>query len=75
MPCGSDTGATAPISALTYAFSIDSNRGQLTDDSALRIIDLAVPALSLVVTQSDDKRGAWTTTKRRPLWRATCHSE
>jgi len=27
MPCVSDTGATAPISALTYAVSIGSNQG------------------------------------------------
>ena len=35
MPCVSDTGATAPISALTYAFSIGGNRGQSTDDFEL----------------------------------------
>ena len=32
----SDNGATAPISALTYAFSIGSNRGVLVDDSGLK---------------------------------------
>jgi hypothetical protein len=32
MPCVSDNGATAPISALTYAFILVSNRGQLADD-------------------------------------------
>ena len=35
MPCVSDTGATAPISALTYAFSIGSDRGLKADDFAL----------------------------------------
>jgi hypothetical protein len=34
----SDTGATAPISALTYAFSIGWSRGQSTDDFARRIV-------------------------------------
>ena len=29
MPCVSDNGATAPISALTYALSIGSNRAPL----------------------------------------------
>lgn len=38
MPCVSDTGATAPISALTYAFSIGSDRGFKADDSEARII-------------------------------------
>jgi hypothetical protein len=38
MPCVSDNGATAPISALTYAFSIDSDRGFNADDSEARII-------------------------------------
>ena len=38
MPCVSDNGATAPISALTYAFSIGSDRGIKADDSAARII-------------------------------------
>ncbi len=34
----SDNGATAPISALTYAFSIGSDRGIKADDSEARII-------------------------------------
>ncbi len=34
----SDNGATAPISALTYAFIFVSNRGQRTDDLGRRII-------------------------------------
>ena len=38
MPCVSDTGATAPISALTYAFSIGLDRGLKADDSEARII-------------------------------------
>ncbi len=38
MPCVSDNGATAPISALTYAFSIGSDRGFKADDSEARII-------------------------------------
>jgi hypothetical protein len=38
----SDNGATAPISALTYAFSIGSDRGLQTDDFGLRIT--ALPA-------------------------------
>lgn len=38
MPCVSDNGATAPISALTYAFSIGSDRGSKADDSEARII-------------------------------------
>jgi hypothetical protein len=42
MPCVSDTGATAPISALTYAFSIDLDRGHKTDDFGPGIIAKAV---------------------------------
>ena len=38
MPCVSDNGATAPISALTYAFSIGSDRVFKADDSEARII-------------------------------------
>jgi hypothetical protein len=38
MPCVSDNGATAPISALTNAFSLGSNRGHRTDDFGPRII-------------------------------------
>jgi len=34
----SDNGAIAPISALTYAFSIGSDRGFKADDSEARII-------------------------------------
>jgi hypothetical protein len=40
MPCVSDTGATAPISALTNAFSVEANRGLQTDDFALRFIEI-----------------------------------
>ena len=54
----SDNGATAPISALTYAFSIGSIRGHEADDSDLRIIGLSGPVLPLAVTQSDNKQGA-----------------
>ena len=35
----SDNGATAPISALTYAFSIGLDRGHETDDFEARIIE------------------------------------
>ena len=38
MPCVSDNGATAPISALTYAFSVGLDRGLKADDSEARII-------------------------------------
>jgi hypothetical protein len=38
MPSVSDTGATAPISALTYAFSIGLCRGLQADDFEPRII-------------------------------------
>jgi len=38
MPCVSDNGATAPISALTNAFSLGSNRGRGTDDFGPGII-------------------------------------
>jgi hypothetical protein len=38
MPCVSDTGATAPISALTNTFSIGSDRGSKAVDSEVRII-------------------------------------
>lgn len=41
MPCVSDNGATAPISALTNAFSLGSNRGHRADDFGPRVI---VPA-------------------------------
>ena len=34
----SDNSATAPISALTYAFSVWSDRGLQADDSEARII-------------------------------------
>jgi hypothetical protein len=34
----SDVGATAPISALTNAFSIGLDRGHLTDDFGPKII-------------------------------------
>ena len=39
----SDNGATAPISALTYAFSIGLDRGHETDDFEARIIEPEVP--------------------------------
>lgn len=38
MRCVSDNGATAPISALTYAFSLGSNRGRKADDSVSRVV-------------------------------------
>jgi hypothetical protein len=40
----SDNGATAPISALTYAFSIGLDRGLETDDFEAQIIETAVTA-------------------------------
>lgn len=42
MPCVSDNGAAAPISALTNAFSIGLDRGHKTDDFEARIIETAV---------------------------------
>ena len=42
MPCVSDNGATAPISALTNALSLGSNRGHMTDDFEPGIIVSAV---------------------------------
>ncbi len=56
MPCVSDTGATAPISALTSAFSIGSDRGLETDDSAQKIVDGPHPSRPLLVTRSDNTR-------------------
>jgi hypothetical protein len=56
MPCVSDNGATAPISALTYAFSIGPNRGLKTDDFVLRIIGVAGAWQALLVTPSDSTR-------------------
>ena len=47
MPCVSDTGATAPISALTSAFSIGSGRGLQTDEFEPRIIDSHPPRQGL----------------------------
>lgn len=40
----SDNGATAPISALTYAFSIGLDRGHETDDFEARIIETPATA-------------------------------
>jgi hypothetical protein len=49
----SDNGATAPISALTYAFIFVSNRGHESDDLERRII--AKPRLGgRVVKQLDN---------------------
>jgi hypothetical protein len=56
MPCVSDNGAIAPISALTYAFSIGAGRGLKTDDSVLRIIGGASTLQTLPVTLSDSTR-------------------
>jgi hypothetical protein len=59
MPCVSDNGATAPISALTYAFSIGSDRGPRTDDFSLRIIALVTRASrgrTVSVPSPDPKR-------------------
>ena len=39
MPCVSDTGATAPISALTYAFSIGSDRGLKANESGPEFVE------------------------------------
>lgn len=54
MPCVSDTGATAPISALTNAFSLGSNRGHKTDDFGPGII---VPAVREASTWTAYGRG------------------
>ena len=55
MPCVSDTGATAPISALTNALSLGSNRDHRTDDFKPGIIVSAVQEAS-----------TWTAYGRRP---------
>ena len=44
----SDTGATAPISALTYAFIFVSNPGHENDDFGRRIIGNSKPSASVV---------------------------
>lgn len=49
MRCVSDNGATAPISALTYAFSIGPGRGFEADDSEARII-AGLPLVSIGLT-------------------------
>jgi len=52
----SDNSATAPISALTYAFIFVSNRGLQTDDFGRRII--AKPSLGASgVKQLDSSAG------------------
>jgi hypothetical protein len=53
MPCVSDNGATAPISALTYAFSIGSIEAHKTDDSEARIIETASPWPACVRRKGD----------------------
>jgi hypothetical protein len=56
MPCVSDTGATAPISALTNAFSLGPNRGHRTDDFEARIIETAVPGQLAYAAQATGRR-------------------
>ena len=56
MPCVSDTGATAPISALTNAFSLGSNRGRRTDDFEARVIETAVPGQLAYVAKATGRR-------------------
>ena len=54
MPCVSDTGATAPISALTYAFSIGSDQASSAAGFA-RESSMGAPQISgRVVNQIDN---------------------
>ena len=55
MPCVSDTGATAPISALTSASSLSLNRGRKTDDFGFRFVD---PATGAAVVKPFDSTSA-----------------
>ena len=74
----SDNGATAPISALTYAFIFVSNRGQPTDDLGRRII--AKSRLGGRVVKLLDNRGEGSAAdeaaqlqgrgRREPAWAA-----
>jgi len=54
----SDNGATAPISALTYAFSIGSDRGFNADDFEARIIADRTKQMPRVNRIDKSKRGA-----------------
>ena len=65
MPCVSDTGATAPISALTYAFSIGLDRGHTSDDFEAEIIETAAPGL-LTFAQKATRRCRDMPPMRRP---------
>jgi hypothetical protein len=55
----SQLGGMPPISALTYAFSIGSNRGHMTDDFGLRVV--ASRVTPKVVNRSDKPASAMTT--------------
>jgi len=65
MPCVSDTGATAPISALTNAFSLGSNRGRRTDDFEARIIETAVPGQLAYAAKATGRRRGVPTMRRQ----------
>jgi hypothetical protein len=56
MPCVSDNSATAPISALTNAFSIGLDRGHKTDDFEARIIETAVPGPPACAAKATPRR-------------------
>lgn len=64
MPCVSDNGATAPISALTNAFSIGLDRGHQTDDFGARIIEVAVPGALACAAKATLRRRDVTRTHR-----------
>jgi hypothetical protein len=61
----SDNGATAPISALTYAFSIGLDRGHETDDFEARIIETAVPGQLAYVAKATGRRRGVPTMRRQ----------
>ena len=65
MPCVSDNGATAPISALTYAFSIGLDCGRRTDDFEARIIETAVPGQLAYVAKATGRRRGEPTMRRQ----------
>ena len=61
----SDNGATAPISALTNALSLGSNRGHRTDDFEARIIETAVPGQLAYVAKATGRRRGEPTMRRQ----------